>query len=46
MKVSINTTSIKQKEIVKAVIFSVVIAGYGLYHAGFAIGKLIYQLGF
>tara|TARA_R110002033_G_scaffold47786_2_gene93111 strand:+ start:12750 stop:12890 length:141 start_codon:yes stop_codon:yes gene_type:complete len=46
MKVSINTRSIKQKEIVKATIFTVVILGYVLYQAGYAIGKLIYHLGY
>ncbi|SMC64664.1 hypothetical protein [Cellulophaga tyrosinoxydans] len=44
MKVSINQSSIKQKEIVKVVIFSIIILGYALYQAGYALGKLLYHL--
>ena len=46
MKVTINRSSIKQKELVKVAIFSAVIAGYVLYQAGYAFGKLIYHLGY
>jgi hypothetical protein len=45
MKVSINTQSIKQKEIVKAVIFTSVIGGFTLYKLGYVLGQLIYHTG-
>lgn len=44
MKVSMNKKSIKQKEIVKVTIFSMVLGGYVLYKAGYALGELIYQI--
>lgn len=44
MKVSMNKNSIKQKEIVKATIFSMVLGGYVLYEAGYALGKLLYHI--
>lgn len=46
MKAMINTTNMKQKEIIKAVVFSTVIAGYLLYNVGYALGKLIAQIKF
>jgi hypothetical protein len=45
MKVSINQSSIKQKEIVKVVIFSIIILGYLVYQVGYALGKMMFHLG-
>ncbi|WP_156125373.1 hypothetical protein [Cellulophaga sp. Hel_I_12] len=46
MKATTNSTSIKQKEIIQASLFSIVIAGYVLYHLGHAVGTYIAQIGF
>ncbi len=45
MKVSITSTSIKQKEIVKTLIFATIISGFVLYKLGYMLGQLIYNLG-
>ncbi|QXP57313.1 hypothetical protein H0I25_05875 [Cellulophaga sp. HaHa_2_95] len=46
MKVSITSTSIKQKEIVKILIFATIIGGFSLYKLGYMLGQLIYNLGY
>ncbi|MFI8606003.1 hypothetical protein [Cellulophaga baltica] len=46
MKVSITSTSIKQKEIVKTLIFATIISGFVLYKLGYMLGQLIYNLGY
>jgi hypothetical protein len=46
MKTTTNRSSIKQKEIIKASVFSVLIAGYVLYNLGHAVGKYIAQIAF
>ncbi len=46
MKATTNSTSIKQKEIIKATLFSIIIAGYVIYNLGHAVGKYIAQIGF
>ncbi|ADV47996.1 hypothetical protein Celal_0657 [Cellulophaga algicola DSM 14237] len=46
MKVSITSTSIKQKGIVKILIFTTIIGGFVLYKLGYMLGQLIYNLGY
>jgi len=46
MKATTNSSSIKQKEMIKAIVFSVLIAGYVVYNLGHAVGKYIAQIGF
>ncbi|WP_161785736.1 hypothetical protein [Cellulophaga sp. E6(2014)] len=46
MKVSITSTSIKQKEMVKTLIFATIISGFVLYKLGYMLGQLIYNLGY
>ncbi|WP_155854893.1 hypothetical protein [Cellulophaga baltica] len=46
MKVSITSTSIKQKEIVKTLIFATIISSFVLYKLGYMLGQLIYNLGY